>query len=47
MDKQVVDSKGKLAYLIADISVIPEEEIEQIFKKIQNMPCSIRTRILC
>ena len=44
--KQFSDSKGDIAYVMADISDVGEEEVERLYKQISNHPSNIRTRLL-
>lgn len=45
--KQFSDSKGDIAYLMADISDVGEEEVENIYKQISGHSTNIYTRLLC
>ena len=45
--KQFSDSKGDIAYLMADISDVGEEEVENIYKQISGHSTNIFTRLLC
>ncbi len=45
--KQFSDSKGDIAYLMADISDVGEEEVESIYKRISGHSTNILTRLLC
>ena len=45
--KQFSDSKGDIAYLMADISDVGEEEVESIYKRISGHSSNIFTRLLC
>lgn len=45
--KQFSDSKGDIAYLMADISDVGEEEVETIYKRISGHSTNILTRLLC
>jgi D-3-phosphoglycerate dehydrogenase len=45
--KQFSDSKGDIAYLMADISDVGEEEVENIYKQISSASTNIFTRLLC
>jgi D-3-phosphoglycerate dehydrogenase len=45
--KQFSDSKGDIAYLMADISDVGEEEVENIYKQISGHSSNIFTRLLC
>ncbi|KAF9981335.1 D-3-phosphoglycerate dehydrogenase 2 [Modicella reniformis] len=46
VDKQFSDSKGKIAYLMADISDVTSEQIQDIYKRVSETPTNIVTRIL-
>jgi D-3-phosphoglycerate dehydrogenase len=45
--KQYSDSKGDIAYLMADISNVGEEEVESIYSRIRGHSSNILTRLLC
>lgn len=45
--KQFSDSRGDIAYLMADISDVGEEEVELIYKRISGHSTNILTRLLC
>ena len=47
IEKQFSDSKGDIAYLMADISDVGEEEVENIYQAIRKGPANILTRLLC
>ncbi|RXK40659.1 phosphoglycerate dehydrogenase [Tremella mesenterica] len=47
IEKQFSDSKGDIAYLMADISDVGEEEVEAIYSRIKQTPANILTRLLC
>lgn len=47
IEKQFSDSKGDIAYLLADISDVGEEEVETIYNRISKTPANILTRLLC
>jgi D-3-phosphoglycerate dehydrogenase len=47
IEKQFSDSKGDIAYLMADISNVGEEEVEEIYNSIRKTPANILTRLLC
>jgi D-3-phosphoglycerate dehydrogenase len=47
IEKQFSDSKGDIAYLMADISKVGEEEVEAIYTSISKTPANILTRLLC
>ncbi|KAF9433203.1 D-3-phosphoglycerate dehydrogenase 2 [Entomortierella beljakovae] len=46
VDKQYSDSKGKIAYLMADISDVTPEQIQDIYRRVSETPTNIVTRIL-
>ena len=46
IEKQICESRGPFAYLIADISTIQEENLEKIFKDIYDIAESVATRLL-
>jgi D-3-phosphoglycerate dehydrogenase len=45
--KQFSDSKGDIAYLMADISNVGEDDVENIYKQISAHTTNIFTRLLC
>ncbi|WVW80936.1 phosphoglycerate dehydrogenase [Kwoniella bestiolae CBS 10118] len=46
IEKQFTDSKGDIAYLMADISGVGQEEVEGIYNGIKNTRANILTRLL-
>ncbi|KAK3831472.1 MAG: hypothetical protein J3R72DRAFT_454914 [Linnemannia gamsii] len=46
VDKQFSDSKGKIAYLMADISDVTPEQIQDIYRRVSETPTNIVTRVL-
>ncbi|KZZ89906.1 NAD(P)-binding domain protein [Moelleriella libera RCEF 2490] len=46
VDKQISDSKGDVAYLMADISNVRYEEIKDITESLDNLSSRIMTRVL-
>lgn len=46
VDKQMSDSKGDIAYLMADISNVHETEIADLYRELENLKERIITRIL-
>ena len=46
VDKQFSDSRGDVAYMIADISSVREDQIKDIYKKLVATPYNITTRML-
>ncbi|KAK4687704.1 hypothetical protein P7C73_g2410, partial [Tremellales sp. Uapishka_1] len=47
IEKQYSDSKGDIAYLMADISGVGEEEVKDIYDAIKGTRANILTRLLC
>jgi D-3-phosphoglycerate dehydrogenase len=46
IEKQMSDSRGDIAYLMADISDVKEGEIRDLFTSLQELSSCIRTRVL-
>lgn len=46
IDKQMTDSRGEVAYLMADISEVNVAEIKSIYQSLEDLGSRIRTRIL-
>jgi len=46
IEKQMSDSRGDVAYLMADISEVKEAEIRDLFTSLQELSSCIRTRVL-
>ncbi|KAF2446151.1 D-3-phosphoglycerate dehydrogenase-like protein [Karstenula rhodostoma CBS 690.94] len=46
IDKQSSDSRGDVAYLMADVSDVKEDEIRNLFQSLEELPSSLRTRML-
>ncbi|KAG0332044.1 D-3-phosphoglycerate dehydrogenase 2 [Podila humilis] len=46
VDKQFSDSKGKIAYLMADISDVTPAQIQDIYQRVSETPTNIVTRVL-
>lgn len=46
VDKQMSDSRGDMAYLMADVSGVKQEEIETLYKDLESLKEKIVTRIL-
>jgi D-3-phosphoglycerate dehydrogenase len=46
VDKQISDSKGDVAYLMADISNVKPEDIKEIYDALDSLTSRILTRIL-
>jgi D-3-phosphoglycerate dehydrogenase len=47
IEKQFSDSKGDIAYLMADISGVGHEEVADIYTQIKRTQANILTRLLC
>lgn len=47
IEKQFSDSKGDIAYLMADISDVGQDEVSDIYQKINRTSANILTRLLC
>jgi len=39
IEKQMSDSRGEVAYLMADISDVKEEEIRDVFQSLEELSC--------
>ncbi|KAF1813375.1 D-3-phosphoglycerate dehydrogenase-like protein [Eremomyces bilateralis CBS 781.70] len=46
VDKQMTDSRGEVAYLMADISDVDQNEIKEIWHSLEELTSCIRTRML-
>jgi D-3-phosphoglycerate dehydrogenase len=46
IDKQTSDSRGDVAYLMADISDVKEGEIKDLYVSLEGLQSGIRTRVL-
>ncbi|GAB7357246.1 hypothetical protein MBLNU459_g8225t1 [Dothideomycetes sp. NU459] len=46
VDKQMTDSRGDVAYLMADISNVGQDEIQALFQNLEDLGSRIRTRVL-
>ncbi|KAK9470579.1 uncharacterized protein V1510DRAFT_369891 [Dipodascopsis tothii] len=46
IDKQFSDSRGDIAYLMADISDVNSEDIRELYEKLERTPFKIMTRLL-
>ncbi|KAK9481066.1 hypothetical protein V1514DRAFT_357119 [Lipomyces japonicus] len=46
IDKQFSDSRGDIAYLMADISQVNSEDIRDLYEKLERTPFKILTRLL-
>jgi len=46
IDKQMTDSRGDVAYLMADVSNVGAEELKGLWVRLEELEAKIRTRIL-
>ena len=46
VDKQMTDSRGDVAYLMADISNVKETEVAELYRELESLKARIVTRIL-
>lgn len=46
VDKQISDSRGEVAYMMADISCVKEEDIKCLYDNLESLPSKIMTRLL-
>jgi D-3-phosphoglycerate dehydrogenase len=46
VDKQMTDSRGDVAYLMADISDVDSANIKDLYERLESLPSRIMTRIL-
>jgi len=46
VDKQMTDSRGDVAYLMADISNVNSNEIKELYQSLEELGSRIRTRML-
>lgn len=46
VEKQTVDAKGEVAYLMTDISDVQESELKTLYQDLEDLPSNIRTRVL-
>lgn len=46
VDKQMTDSRGDVAYLMADISNVNQDEIKNLYQSLEDLGSRIRTRVL-
>lgn len=46
VDKQMTDSRGEVAYLMADISSVNTSEIKALWQRLEDLGSRIRTRVL-
>ena len=46
VDKQMTDSRGEVAYLMADISNVNQSEIKDLYDRLEGLSSRIMTRVL-
>lgn len=46
VDKTMTDSRGDVAYLMADISNVNQDEIKTLYQSLEDLGSRIRTRVL-
>jgi len=46
VDKQMTDSRGDVAYLMADISNVNINEIKDLYQNLESLSSKVRTRVL-
>lgn len=46
VDKTMTDSRGDVAYLMADISGVNQDEITTLYQRLEDLGSRIRTRVL-
>lgn len=46
VDKQMTDSRGDVAYLMADISDVNNNQIKELYQSLEDLGSRIRTRVL-
>lgn len=46
VDKQMTDSRGDVAYLMADISNVGQNEISSLYNSLEDLGSRVRTRVL-
>lgn len=46
VDKQMTDSRGDVAYLMADISRVAADEVKELYHNLEDLSSCIRTRVL-
>jgi D-3-phosphoglycerate dehydrogenase len=46
VDKQMTDSRGDVAYLMADISNVDNATIKELYERLESLSSRIMTRIL-
>jgi D-3-phosphoglycerate dehydrogenase len=46
VDKQMTDSRGDVAYLMADISNVNNATIKELYERLESLSSRIMTRIL-
>jgi D-3-phosphoglycerate dehydrogenase len=46
IEKQMSDSRGEVAYLMADISAVKEEEIRDLYQSLEELSCKFNTTMI-
>ena len=46
IEKQMSDSRGEVAYLMADISDVKEGEIRDLFQSLEELSCTFNTNLV-
>ena len=46
VDKQMTDSRGDVAYLMADISSVDTNQIKDLYNSLESLDSRIQTRVL-
>lgn len=46
VDKQMTDSRGEVAYLMADISNVTAADLKDLYERLEESSARIKTRIL-
>jgi D-3-phosphoglycerate dehydrogenase len=46
IEKQMSDSRGEVAYLMADISAVKEEEIRDLYQSLEELSCKCNTTVI-
>lgn len=46
VDKQMTDSRGEVAYLMADVSNVSAADIKDLYERLEELSARIKTRIL-
>lgn len=47
VEKQMSDSRGEVAYMMADISGVGEEEIAGLYKSLETLGCRFHVLVFC